>query len=681
MKACSCTHRPEMRPAPGSRPSAEPFRSFRALGWLVLPGLVAAGCDRFEAVSVYPPLVYDDEQAQVYIYGQGFEPGATAVLAWKGTDGTPVSAPIEQIEVLDGYTMRGTLPDVAGLVPHPIYPYQEFVTLSESYTPGLYACGTGDDGTPQPELWDGSSTGPYCDADGNRLAYVGPNDETPVIPPGSGDDTVLDYASWYDLLDYCTWFLSPDTTLEEEHLSLLVPDYGLGCFYPSDSHDDDGRPTTYSYCPLQLPAVEVDVVVTLPDGRRSEISRALTLVDWTLDYYWNPRYGTRIKGFFDVVQQIGLDRTISASTLGDIDADGYSDILTATDDAAVTILGGPSFDVLATVDTGETTAPTLVEVADFDGDTGESAADWVTAHSAGEGTGAGKLVFLFDVDPVSGQAAARVAVDLPFEPSSLALADLDQDALMDVVAGGGDSDGKYVVTTILQDTQSPRSFAVSAPFIEGDAPMDVAVGNLDANQAADIVVARPDEAVLSIWYNDGTGIFADVLPQTLDSETVTGPIATFRDTSSGGLQPPRVVDITGDGTVDIVALDRESGRIVVFYEGDSGPLSSSATLALDMTAVQVTLALANADAAPDILVGDDAGNVSIITNHLPAQFTTLSSTLVATGIDGILAHDLDGDGYADIAVVDGAAGQVSILANTYTSIGLYFYYTLAQCTL
>ncbi len=663
---------------PGSRPLSTGARTWGVLALF----LMAAGCQQYEAVSVYPPMVYDDEQAQVYIYGHGFETGATAVLSWTGPDGSSQTAPLEQVEVLDAYTMRGYLPDVSGQVPHPIYPYQEFVTLSATYTPGLYACNSEEDATPQPVLWEEGSTGPYCDNQGNRLAYVGPDGSTPLVPPGTGDDSVLDYSSWYDLLDYCTWFLSQDTTLDEEHLSLLVPDYGLGCFYPAGAYDDDGRPTTYTYCPLKLPTVEVDVVVTLPDGRRSEISRGLTLIDWSLDYYWNPRYGTRIKGFFDPTTQMALDASISAATLADLNQDGYTDILAATDTGLLGMTG-PSFDTAWTPTLDDTTtAPTDIAVADIDSaDTGGGLLDLITVHPGEDPEAGGTLAVHFDLDPTSMTFDRAASAALPFSPTTLAVADLNQDGRLDFVVAGTDETGNHLLTTVLQDSQAPETFSVSPPFLERTAPIPFAVGRLDANQAADIVVVDPELGTLSAWYNDGTGTLDGVTPQPLGDFEVTGPLATSRITASGAIQPPRLEDLTGDGTTDIAVLDRQAWKLIVLTESESGPLTSTLTLDMDSEPATITLGTANADGTPDLIVGDTDGTVWVVTNHLPDGLTRLSSTAPGTPVDALLAHDLDGDGYTDIATLDSTSGTVSVLGNTYTSIGLYFYYILEQCSL
>lgn len=645
------------------------------------------GCAGFEAVSVSPTTAYDDEAGVVYIYGHGFEEGSTAVVSWVDSAGSPKAAAIENLEMLDTYTLRGTLPNLQGQLTYPIFPYKEFVWLSDSYTPGLYACTQDAGDGPQALVWEEGTTGPYCDKSGNPLAYVAPETENPRVPPGSADYSVMQYAAWYDLLASCQYSLATDTSLTEDDLARLIPDYGMGCFYPQGQLDEQGTPLTYSYCPLQTPSVEVDIVITLPDGKKSEIVNGLTLLDWSHDYYWNPRYGNRVRGRFWDYAWLDLNPEIPAMTLFDIDGDGAIDVLVPSqDEDTLSLFSGPYFDLTATGAASDSTL-TLLQAAHLDEDS--SYADIISLHGDDQ-----KLTIQYDVeletvkDPdtdeesVTLQPSESATIGLTTIPLSVVVADLNLDGLPDVAVSGQDPDtGAGQVLLLLQNSAAPRSFGLSGPIAAGGSPSYQALGYLDANESIDLVTTDADNNTLNLWYNDGSGHFPNAPDRVISLGATVGDFAILRPSSPADSETtPGLTDLTGDGTVDIAVFDRALPRIIIVTEDGDAPLGRLLEVQTEAQPVALTLSFADADGLPDLIVADEDGGVSILSNEGRGDFAALSYNALDPGLTRVISQDIDADGLYDIVAVNEAYGLAYLLTNT-NSIGVYFYYVLEECTL
>lgn len=241
------------------------------------------------------------------------------------------------------------------------------------------------------------------------------------------------------------------------------------------------------------------------------------------------------------------------SVPADVDGDGLNDIVTTGWHLAI-LLNTPgnagTFIVGTTIDTG-TYLPS-VDAGDIDGD---GRIDLVTTDI----TNGTVLVLLQDAAPAPpGNYSSRTAYAAGDQPVSLELADVDGDLKLDLVVAdlGTPSDPDTANVAVLIQSHDPLARGEFLPAVEyatGARSQDVAVGDLNHDNLADIAVANAgrldDTGSISILIQGGTpGVFLKA------------------DNIAGKSQPLALAigDIDDDGYNDIAVAD--NGAAVLFQD-------------------------------------------------------------------------------------------------------------------
>jgi len=278
--------------------------------------------------------------------------------------------------------------------------------------------------------------------------------------------------------------------------------------------------------------------------------------------------------------------------------------------------------------------------------------------------------FLAHILPGNGDGTFRAATSyvLGNDPETLVIADVNADGNPDIVAGEGIAellvgtedngfitvlfgrgDGTFAGAQALevpsQDATRETSFSLASADFNGDGRMDVAVGKS------------------------------------------TGHVGLLLGRAGGGLQagpvlaPPnarRAVSITaadfnGDGRTDLAYADDAGNRAVVLPGSGNAAFQNPLETAITPTPRHVTAADFNGDGRPDLAVTaadrDGVGNVKILltaANGAPGAPATITA---GDNPDKIAAADLNGDGRADLVVlnrgdlaVQTRPGGISVLA-------------------
>ena len=295
-----------------------------------------------------------------------------------------------------------------------------------------------------------------------------------------------------------------------------------------------------------------------------------------------------------------------------------------------TAAAAPAVGPAARVDIGP--SPSAVSAADF---TGDGVTDLVAVTSAGVA-----------VTPGMGDGTFGP----PIETES-------SDARSDqrVVAGDVNGDGHIDVAT-MQPGDKRVAFLLGrgdgtlvdlSNRNQGRSPSAIAVGDLSGDGRADVVLADERRNELTILFG-----------------RASGPPDDVRSPRVGRTSAVSLVDLDGDGDLDVAAIET-SGEVHVLEGDGRGGLARSVVVgAAPSGANTLTSGDVDGDGADDLLAANAEGEVRVLRNEGALRFGTAPGPSALGAITGPLsAGDVDGDGRADIVAPAGEAGVALTLAS------------------
>jgi hypothetical protein len=214
------------------------------------------------------------------------------------------------------------------------------------------------------------------------------------------------------------------------------------------------------------------------------------------------------------------------------------------------------------------------------------------------------------------------------EPLDLALADLDMDGNIDLVAVNG-SDG--AVTVRLTKTQL---FGSMTTYLVGGNPNKVLVGDMNNDTFLDIVVIRKEYPCVAILYNKGDGNFNP----PADVQVLAAP------------QGAALLDVNRDGNLDIVVASTMRPYSLVYVKNKGAKTFEEADkFALEWPPSDIVAADLNRDGGIDLVAPSIQGNISVFM----ANGTSFASPTVLkyTKQQAAFAGDLNNDGLTDFVSV------------------------------
>jgi hypothetical protein len=261
---------------------------------------------------------------------------------------------------------------------------------------------------------------------------------------------------------------------------------------------------------------------------------------------------------------------------------------------------------------------------------------------------------LVPVAAASASFGPPTSFQVGLEPTSIAIADFDEDDVPDMAVANWDS---HFISILLGDGDGsfgPASNvgALAQPSDPGAFPRSVATGDLNGDGFEDVVIGRggigltPSVAVL---LGNGNGTFA---PLTRIPASGTDPWAVLID------------DFDGDGLLDIASANRVSDTVSVIPGNGDGTFDAATTYPVGVQPHSIASGDLNGDSDPDLVTSNmNSDNVSVLLSDGAGSFSPAASYPMGPQPYALTVGNIDGNGRPDIAVIDYQDDNTSILLN------------------
>jgi hypothetical protein len=348
-------------------------------------------------------------------------------------------------------------------------------------------------------------------------------------------------------------------------------------------------------------------------------------------------------GTFTTGQQLP-GNAAEAIVAGDWNNDGIPDLATADFNNSATIYlgnGDGTFTKLASYTIPD--SPHAVAAGDLNGD---GVADLVVVHLDLTAPGIDVLIGLG-----GGAFANPVAYNAPVTGTGVAMADLNGDGKLDVIASGFIGVGMGAMNVLLGNGDGTLQ-----PAMQFTAPGDfesLAVGDFNHDGIPD--VATVGQHTLQVFLGKGDGTLITGTSQFLPSfETMS----------------LRAADVTGDGNLDLLAANLYDNSISVFPGKGDGTFRSAFLYGTGPT-ISIATGDFNGDGALDAVAptanGFGGNHYDVLLGDGSGKFIARRDFDLATGTQTLLKPKsvavgfLDSDNFPDLAIADEDNNQVIAL--------------------
>ncbi len=327
-----------------------------------------------------------------------------------------------------------------------------------------------------------------------------------------------------------------------------------------------------------------------------------------------------------------------AVATGDLNGDGYPDIVTANrDSTTVTVLmnnGNGTFAAGVNYQAGS--LPGSVVIGDFNGD---GHPDIVVANGCKDRT---VSILLNKGDGTFGPPQAY---QVNYTPSALAVGDLNGNGHLDLVVLNG-----WNHATILFGN-GDGTFTKGPTYTVGKNPYRVAIGDLNHDGYPDLVTLNTLDATITVLMNRGDGTFAPGVSYAVNAKPTALAVGDFTDNG----YPDIAVASAG-------ATAQSNGTVKILLNKGDGTFAPGVDYMVGKAPAAIGMGDFNMDGFTDLAVTNVGSNtVELLLNKgdgtfAPGPLYPVDSELYALAVD-----DFNVDGLPDLAVASTYSHTVTVL--------------------
>lgn len=349
-------------------------------------------------------------------------------------------------------------------------------------------------------------------------------------------------------------------------------------------------------------------------------------------------------GIFANRQDYTVGQNPSSITAGDLNSDGYPDLVTTNDNGnTISVLMNRKdmrFSSAVSYETGE--RPLFSRFSDLDND---GIADICVCNAdedsisvfSGDGTG----VFALKQKSPAGDCTSFVFMDL------------DEDGFLDIV-----SNSWYNDRVVLLYGNGAGGFQSGGHHAAGNAPDAVAEADLNQDGIADIAVSNFYSANISVFFGHEEGGFSS---------------AIFFPT---GKEPQHLVveDMNGDGLPDMMTPNSEDRTISILLGKGEGFFDNPVFYPVDELPVYLATGDIDGGGQMDIIAVNSGSNtVSILFGKGDGTFHTKRTLDTGNNPRAAQLTDTDLDGDPDLVVANRNSNSISVFENIFDSFPATFF--------